>query len=404
MWLYVLIGLILASFIIAFFSAKTWHWGHVIVVLGIVLATGGFFILAAETLRINSVYRTAIKNKTTQLEDVTVRNDALEKGTDDATVISKLASETEPEVAMPENAESIPSLSDLDHQLLIAKRLRGRVWRKVAPAGADPANAGMKITFQGPAPAGLSPETIVYVFEEGEPQLPAADGSPQGPQYLGEFRVAAVSGQQATIVPIEAMDEFEQRRLTSSRGPWSLYETIPPDRYEVFAGKNEAELRKKLPAQSVEEYIRHGKEAAAADDETRKLYVDETGLPLPADKQASAAKVLYQRRLRDYAVEFDELSNRRLDMEVTRSAVRKDIDRLTAALASAKELQAFRQKEVERLKLDLTGVTKERVAIQKHLAQIRQQVANLQKQLAETLRLNSELADRLNEIQLGAAG
>jgi len=56
MILYVLIGLALASFVIAFFSARTWHWGYVVVVELFFLATMGFFLLVSETVRINAVY------------------------------------------------------------------------------------------------------------------------------------------------------------------------------------------------------------------------------------------------------------------------------------------------------------------------------------------------------------
>ena len=42
---------VLVTIVVAFFAARTWHWGQVLVVLGIVLSTVGFFLLAAETLR-----------------------------------------------------------------------------------------------------------------------------------------------------------------------------------------------------------------------------------------------------------------------------------------------------------------------------------------------------------------
>jgi hypothetical protein len=398
MALYILIGLVLASFVIAFFSARTWHWGHVIVVLGIVLATGGFFILAAETLRINSVYRSAIDRKTKELEQLTAVNDALRNGTDDPSIMAQLRNEAEPAVAIPENAESIPSLADLDHQILLATRLRGRVWRDVAPAAAD-ASGTVRLAA---VPAGLKKDTVVYVFEEGPAQLPAADGRPQGKQYLGEFRVTEPAAQQIALAPLQPLDQFEQRRLAASRGPWVVYETMPPDRHQLFAGMTEEQLRQRVPPQSVGEYIRHGQEANPDDDDARKQGLDADGKPLPSGELAGAAKVIYQRRLRDYAAEFDELSRRRVDMEVSKAAVQKDIDRLTAALASAKKLQASREAEVKRLTTDLTGVKKERQTIEQHLAKVRQQLARVRELLDNTLKQNSELADRLAEIQLGA--
>lgn len=395
MALYVVIGLILASLILAFFSARTWHWGHVIVVVCLMLTTFGFILLAAETLRINRVYREAIVRKTNELEDVTARNKALAKGTSDPSIIAQLQAEQEPAIAIPENAESIPSLEELDHQILLATRLRGRVWRNASPAGVD--QNGVKVNFKGPA--GIHPDTVVYVFEEGPAQLPTNDGKPQGKQFLGEFRVKESAGQQATLVPTHSLDQFELQRLSTSRGPWVVYETMPVDRHEIFAEMSDEELKKRLPAQSVEEYLRHGKAATKDDEDARKRGLDEAGNPLPPEEMANAAKVVYQRRLRDYAAEFDELKRRRVATEVATAEVKADIERLTVALDTAKQLQASREKEIERLKSDLAGIQKERAAINQHLAQIQKQLARGRSLLDTLLQRNVQLARELAEVQ-----
>ena len=100
--------------------------------------------------------------------------------------------------------------------------------------------------------------------------------------------------------PIDPND-YELKRLAASRAPWVIYETMPMDRNELFAGMTEDQLKQLLPKQSVAEYLRHGKEATADDDPARKVGLDEEGKRLPADQIAKATKVLYQRRLRDYA-------------------------------------------------------------------------------------------------------
>src|SRR5204863_7967797 len=96
MILYVLIALALASFVIAFFSARTWHWGYVIVVELIFLATMGFFLLASETVRINAVYRTQIKGDQKKLDDVEKQNNALHDGTNDGSIIGQLSGQDPP--------------------------------------------------------------------------------------------------------------------------------------------------------------------------------------------------------------------------------------------------------------------------------------------------------------------
>src|SRR5437762_14042362 len=95
--LYVLIVLALASFVIAFFSARTWHWGYVVVVELIFLATMGFFLLASETVRINAVFRAKINHDQEQLDKVVEpQNDALQNGTDNSTIIAQLSNQEPP--------------------------------------------------------------------------------------------------------------------------------------------------------------------------------------------------------------------------------------------------------------------------------------------------------------------
>lgn len=399
MALYILLGIVLASIVVAFFSARTWHWGHVLVVLGIVLSTLGFIILTAEVLRINSVYRTAIVRKTDQLQQITELNDALEHGTTDAAVIARLQGEQDPAIAMPENAESIPSLDQLDHDILLATRLRGRVWRNVAPAGIDASG----ISIQAPSLAGLNNDTIVYLFEEGPAQPPGPDGRPQGRQYLGEFRINKADGNQPIkLVPVHPLDEFEQQRIAASKPPWVIFETMPPDRHELFAGKTDEQIQQLLPPQSAQEYIRHGKDATADDDPLRVIGLDADGNRLPPEQIDQAAKRVFQRRLRDYAGEFDELNRRRNEMEVAITGLKQSIERINVALETEKAIQASKEREVQQLKSDLAGIQKERQVIEQHLASLQQQVKRATELLNAALEQNAQLVRQLATQQRAA--
>jgi uncharacterized membrane-anchored protein YhcB (DUF1043 family) len=390
--LYILAVLALAAIVFAFLSAKTWHWGYVLVVVGIFFSTLGYFILAAEVLRINAVLRKQVTQLETDLTKVEEQNDALENGSDDATIINQLRSA---EVRIDDDQESIPSMAQLEHELLLATRERGRVWWNVTPVRIDA--QGVHISVERPVPAGIKPEsgeTVVALFEVGEPALPEG-GQPRGAQYLGQFRVTAASGQTATLQPVLPLDDFERQRLAASRGPWIMYDTMPADRYKIFAAMSEEVLKQKMPPQSVEEYIRHGKEARTDDDPLRVAGFDETGKRLPPDQLSTAARKLYQRRLRDYSVEFDELARRRLVLAVDIAAGKNDLERLQAALTSAQELQAFREDEIKKLQVDLAGATKDQQAIEQHLAKLKQQLERGNQLLAETLQRNRELVRQL---------
>jgi hypothetical protein len=422
--LYVLIGigiLVLASFVIAFLSARTWHWGHVIVVLGIFLSTLGFLVLSAEVLRINGVLRKEYQRVDLELQEAKARNEAVLRGTTDGKIIAQLAAQ-DPPLAMPENAESIPSIAELDHELLLELRVRGRVWRNVKPAAAfDPKTDQIKVAFQ--AAPGLTKDTVVYLFEE--PVIPAAaaapaEGESQPPppplpagrrgQYLGEFRVQDVTGNQATLVSARPMDDFERQRVAKSQLPWTIYETMPADRHEIFAAapsddpaKWEAQLKQLLPADSVNEYLRDGKEVAANDPIERQVGRDAEGNRLPADKLGEAAKKEFSRRIRDYATEFDELTRQRVELTTEIAGLKQDIAKLQAADKNGKQLIAAREVEKKKLSTEFENVSKEHKAIGSHLAQVEAQLAKVRELLAETLKRNREMARELSAAQTRAA-
>lgn len=430
MILYVLIVLILASFVFTFLGAKTWHWGYVLLVEAIFLATVGFFILAAEALRINAVLRSQINKDEKALAIAEEDLDALRNGNSNATIIGRLRN-LDPPAKIAEDAESIPSVATLDHEILMKTRRRGRLWRYVMPAGIDQKTGAIGVKFvtpprpvavpaegaeagvppaAAPAPAapvatppGIKKDTVVFLFEDGPPQPAAPNGVPRSPQYLGEFTVAQAAGQQASLVPVQpwAANDFEYQRIKGSRGPWIMYETMPLDNYETFAGFKEEQLKAMLPKLSVNEYLRQDKLATDADDAFRKVPLDADGKPVPPDKKEGIAKVIFHRRLRDYATEFDELFRRRVNTAAEIDAVKKDIAQLTAAEESGKKLQAYRTEERQKLTADLAGVAKERQVIEQHLAQVNQLLAKARQLTTDLMAKNRALAEELKAQQVG---
>jgi uncharacterized membrane-anchored protein YhcB (DUF1043 family) len=396
--LYILIGILvlfIASVVAAYFGARTWHWAHVVLVVAVFLAAVGFFVLAAETLRATAVLRAQVNKTQRELDKFNAKNAALEKGTKDPKIIGELTGD---EVKIPEGAEEAPGIPELEHQLFLVERDRGRVWRDVAPAGVDAkgVTVTVKATVEAPQPSGIAKDTIIYLFEQGDPVLPDAT---RGPQYLGEFRVTDVADKQVTLVSVQQLDDFERKRLASSKGPWALHETMPVDQYKLFDGLTEEQLKKWLPEKSVQEYLRQGTVAGPDDDQWHRMGVDEDGKPVGPDHMDKAAKILYQRRLRDYSVEFDELARERVVLLANISGVTKDNERLKAALVSAKALQAFREEEKRKLSIDLAGVTKERAAIEKHLAMVQKELADRRSDLAHGLEENARLAEQLSRLQ-----
>ena len=387
-WIVILL-LFIASIVAAYFGSRYWHWAHVTLVVLIFLSAVGYFVLAAETLRINAVLRKQANQLESQLSQAKTELDALARGTKNSQVINQLSGL---EVHIPEEAEEVPSAGELEHRLHLVTRLRGQVWRKVAPAGFDPQTGTVTVTIDSPQPSGIAPDKILFLFEDGPPTQPDPT---QGPQYLGEFRVTESAGQQVKMVTVNQLDDVEKQRLAKSPGNWALYETMPVDQSDIFAGLTAEQLKKILPAASVEEYIREGTPAGPDDDEWHVVGYDEDGNQVGPNDMAKAVKKVYHRRLRDYASEFADLNRRRVMLLRSIEAVSDDNEQLKVALASAEKLGAFREEEIRKLTIDLAGVTKERQLIEKHLATVQAQLATARKLLDQAIIENRRLADEL---------
>lgn len=394
-WIVILV-LFIVSLVAAYFASRYWHWAHVTLVVLIFLSAVGYFVLAAEVLRINAVLRKQANQLETQLTQTKGQIDALVRGTKNSQLLNSLRGipgTTEgSELKIADEAEELPSISQLEHDLHLVTRLRGRVWRQVAPAGFDAPTGTLSVTIAAPTPSGLEPGRILFLFEDGPPAHPDPN---EGPQYIGEFRVTEVTGQQAKLVTVNKLDDVEMQRITRSPGNWAMYETMPVDEVELFAGKNADELKKLLPEASVEEYIRQGTPAGPDDDEWHVVGFDAEGNQLGPDDIGKAVKKTYQRRLRDYATEFAELNRHRVMLLASVAAVTEDNARLKSALASAEKLGAFRNEEIRKLSIDLAGLKKEREIIEQHLTTVEQQLATTRKLLGEAIAENRRLADDL---------
>jgi hypothetical protein len=397
--LIIVVLVIVAALVLAYFAVRTWHWGYVTVVVGLVLAGAGFYVLSAETLRTTAILRTNYEKLKADLDRVNGQITALEEGTRNREIINQLRSL---ELKMPDEADSIPSISKLEHEVRLLTQARGPVWRGATKAGVDRQAGMLQVTIAAPTPPGLLPTSVVYVFEEGEVVQPDPR---RVSQYLGEFHVSQVAGQNVSLTPALELADAQWQRLTDSRQPLVIYETMPPDQHQLFAGLSEDDLRQKLPAASVEEYVRHGKAPEASDDPLRKAGYDEAenGKRVPPESAEAAARTEYQRRLRDYAVELRNLTERRAVLTTERAGVTLDNQRVVAATESAKQLGAFRQDEANKLTSDLTGLARDRQAVERLLTMVEQQVTTIRTLLDQTLQENSRLVRELAALQSAAA-
>ena len=366
---------LLAGLISVFLSAKNWHWTQVVLVLFVFLSGLGVLYLATKTASAHKKLRANIPRLEKELADAKAENEDWIKGTDER-----------------------EGLRQLEHRLAIAVRDRGRVWRQVRPVGQLDAQKHIEVEVLQPQPHSIEQDAIIFAFEAGPPDVAEPDN---GAQYLGEFRVVETSPTGVKLEPVHLLHARTGKRIDQSQGPWSLYETMPADRHELFANFSEKELRELLPAKALDEHVRHGTPATADDDQWDVIGLDENDERVGPDKIDTAVKRLYSRPLRDYAILFGELAEQRVVMLASIQAVAGDNRLKETALKSAEELGEFREEEIRNLAVDLTGMERDREAIESHRDMLLLQLKNAQQLIDAKLTENSGLAAALTKRQLG---
>ncbi len=391
--------LLLGSFLACFFSSKYWHWAHVLLTETVFLLALAFLILAGEVFRIQNIYGQKYQQNTQQIERLEPQVAALKFGTEDAGMISQFENSEIP-VRTTGDSEDEPgrllSVRDLDHELGMVTRIRGRAWRHVETAALDPQSLTVTLRIPAPDPHGIEQDSILYAFEQDD----AGSPSERGRQYIGEFRVVNTGPQQIQIQPASRFDERSIARLQSTSSPWILYENMPVDehpdgRLEIFAGKSADELKQMLPAESVEEYVRHGGPTMPEDDQWHKTGYDADGNLVKPDDWNATTQFKYRRSLRDYNLIFQDLSKRYTQMQADVNALVEDNQQLKKALASVRKLQQMHEAEQGKLKNDLAGVTRDRQAIEAHQSQVETQLSNARALLGDLVRDNAAMGQSL---------
>lgn len=391
--------LILVGLITIIMSIKNWHWAQMVLLLSIFFVSILDLVMGLEVYRIHRNFRKPMPAKEQLLADTQARIRAIDRGTREAALITKIYPDGPPFDLEAEGR--MPAIDVWKQRLQMLARQRGRVWTNVKPAPRlDAATGQIAVSIPAPRPLGLEKEAIVYLFEQPPAGAPAA-GPPM--QYLGEFRVGDVREDGATLRSVQGLDQRTGARLAQSAASgrlWKLYETMPTDSHELFAGLSEEQLKQLLPKSSVGEYLRHGTPATADDDANHRAGFDEEGRRVGPDDEAKAVKKLYDRPLRDYAYLFAELIRERVVMISERAGLIEDVNRLKVAHESALQLKTHREQEIASLTIDLKQMKRDRAVIERLLATVQQQLASARQQVADLLQHNADEAAKLIESQL----
>ncbi|HXT60617.1 MAG TPA: hypothetical protein VN699_18395 [Pirellulales bacterium] len=335
----------------------------------IVLASFFLFYFGMRMLKTEKVWQEAAQSYDKPLEDAAKK--------------AQLAADGNPGAVPPQ-----PGIGQLEvalHDLLVD---RGKVW-KCVPQRPDPANLAVVVAVELPDPHRIQYKSVLYAFEYLEPEQPAAS------RYMGEFKVANVAEKAVMLQLTMKPSERQWKQIAGSQKPWLLYERMPVDRSDMFAGLDQqqlAALMPGVPAEVLDEYFRDGKEAKADDPEARVM------------------NGKYERPLRDYVVYFhalhgeitslqDKIAAATTDLaiaEKTRDDVKKQIDLSQNRIE--KELQPqLKQVSAERDLVD-EKVKQMQTAVAETRARVDKKIAENKRLLAQWTKMQFEAAERLNEL------
>jgi hypothetical protein len=339
----ILLGVaILASLVVAYFSARTWPIYQVVLVAFVFLGAVAFFYLSARTLATHKSWRELVERTEAELKRLE----------DDTRVLSQGGELDDKGVPNPKGNRQLRQ----DLQKLAIDR--GGVIYDVAVEGVK--DGTLQLALKSAA-HGLVPGSVVFAFASAPLQ--------EGGRYLGEFKVLAV-GDDTTKVqvgPNVPLTEAQSQRMAATKGPLTLYMNMPVDDAAVFAGLDAATREALLPAAS-------------------------------QPVHASAERKLY-----DYEQIFHENFVQRSLLQDAINKLTSNIQRMTAATQEAEKEAAYRESEKTNLAADLQRFEHERQAIAQYLEGLTRFFEQLRETMKDTFLANRSMAAALTAAQVRAA-
>ena len=349
-------------------------WNKILLGFNIVAAMA-FFYLATRTLATHHAWRSSAQAFQKALKQAKQEQEALLEGTQEG----------------EEFKRGIRQLRLELHKLTIA---RGRVWYGAVPGQPDQKTGEVMVSIDTPDPHQITKDMTLYVFEEEQ----AKDGG----QYIGQFKVDSVAEAEKRVAlkPIfnlartiqdpdgnkKNADQRRLDRLVQSQGKWSLYEKMPADNHEIFAGLTDDELRDLIPEEILPEYLKDGKPAEPGDPED---LVD------PETKE-------FVRKLTDYDTVFAHNDVDLSELVDQLQAEMRDRKEAQEALADAKEQEKFHRKAQAEAQDERTKVFRERNAVADHLADVQKVLAAKEAEVQSTISSIQAMVGEIAKIQLEA--
>lgn len=333
--------ILLASFVAAYLSAQTWPVYQVVLVAFLAITGVAFFYLGARTLATHKSWGELVVRLEKEIQLEEQKKLELVGGEQNAT------------------GQMVPgAIPQMQRELqLLVSRRGGAIYDVPVESVKDgTAQLTMKSNDHG-----LVPNSVVFVFD----QVSLGEGG----RYLGEFKVVSAPENAPTvqIAPNLPLSAAQAKRLAASKGPFTLYSTMPIDDAEKFAKMDEALRQGLVPKESLAEFADAG------------------------------------RKLRDYETFFRESFVQRSLLSDAIEKITSNVQRTEAATEEANREIGYRTTEKGHLQADLEKFQHEQQAIASYQKALEDSLAQVRGKLKTTYMANREAAIKLTEWQLRAA-
>ena len=374
------------------------------VLLGLVLImTFPVLYLAAGVLNVQGAWRVKHTAFEKQLAAQEAEKNKLIYGSEDAQKIPKL--QNAQVTTANEKGFGVNQLEAIRNNLVTDA---GRVWYAVlTQASVSPETNSLKIKIfdtdvdnprftEDPATGGRAPlpdhgiveKTSLHVFQMAHNGVWNSKD-----RYVGEFVVEGTIDVNVPLKPARALTPEQWDLLRTEPTQWVVYDKMPVDTRDLFLDVDQAEIRRRLPAEVAIEYINDNKEPSA------EILADPNLSKLVEGSDAGGKRFL--RQLRDYSQIF-QAGRERLDkMADSLRYANSELAFAKAARMDLEEIKADLDKTKARLDIEKAAVDADLKIVLEHQVKLTEAVAEMKQELA---RLLAESKRRKDPAAAPAAG
>jgi hypothetical protein len=393
-------------------SRENWKWQNITLVTLLLLLSTLFYFLAAKNLRLQQGWRNAIKDFESAVSKAEKQVKDLRDGKYDEA----------------ENKWIEPSVAELQRRVQTIMQGRGRIWFQAVSGRAG--NDGSLPVKVEPAAHGIAEKTILFVF----------DGVPSNPngQFVGEFEVSKVAGQELTLSPVLPLRPTEVPRIAQRSGkPLFLYEIMPADSHDIYAALTPAErvalFSGAVPPDVKQQFAKDGNPPEANETDAANIWRRVKALksfdisvgvgnnaekmtvpegaelildPKSADERIASGDVaavegndkVYRRTLRDYLRLYRELN---LSIDAQLRSIEETKRQLAIVQEAQKKVTAdldFRKKEQKLLTSDKNRFDAENARVKAHVTALEEELKKVNADLREVYEKNVQLEEELVKV------